>query len=240
MRTLHAIAAAASLSLLAGAGAAAGQYASLLRSHQFAEVQKLASATLAQDPDNADALAAKSEAMVAMGSAPDVDEAVALGQHFVAVHPQQSACYLALGNALGAKAQRASPVSAMGYAGRIRDAFLKAVALDPHNTDARFALLDYYLQAPALVGGKQRARALAAQTAAIDPAAGKLMQAQLALADKDLAQAESLLMSVHPGSEQMVADRQHDLLVQLGQRYVADNRQADGERVFHVARQRFP
>ena len=129
----------------------------------------------------------------------------------------------------------------MGYATRIRDAFLKAVELDPHNTDARFALLDYYMQAPALVGGgKARAHDLVTQTEAVNPAAARLMQAQLALAGKDDAQAQAILLAVQPGSDEMVADRQRELLVKLGQRYQADGKHADSERIFQFVRQRFP
>jgi tetratricopeptide (TPR) repeat protein len=242
MTTRSAIAAAAWYSLLACCDAAAAdQYASLLHSKKYAEVETLANARLAHDPDDANALVAKAEAVAAMGPANRIDEAVRLGERCTATHPQHSACYLALGNALGAKAQHAGPMSAMSYAVRIRDAFTKAVELDPRNTDARFALLDYYLQAPALVGGgKGRARALAAQTETVNPAAARLMHAQLELADKDFAKAEATLLSVHPGTDAMVADRQRDLLVTLGHRYVADNKQADGERVFHILQNRFP
>jgi hypothetical protein len=159
----------------------------------------------------------------------------------VAAHPRHSGCYLASGNALGAKARHAGPVAAMGYATRIRDDFLKAVELDPHNTDARFALLDYYMQAPRLVGGgKARARALAAQTEAVDPAAARLMQAQLALGEKDDANAQAILLALQPGSDEMLADRQRELLVTLGQHYQADGKAADSERIFHFVRQRFP
>jgi TolA-binding protein len=129
----------------------------------------------------------------------------------------------------------------MGYATKIRGDFLKAVELDPRNTDARFALLDYYMQAPRLVGGgKARAQALAAQTEAVNPAAARLMQAQLALAQKNYAKAQATLLAVQPGGDEMVADRQRELFVALGQRYQADGNRADSQRIFHIVQQRFP
>jgi hypothetical protein len=159
----------------------------------------------------------------------------------VQAHPQQSICYLALGNALGAKARTARPLAAMRYAAKIRDAFLHAVWLDPHNTDARFALLDFYLQAPALVGGgKARARTLASQTEAIDPATARLMQAQIDLATGDLDKAEAGRLAVTPGDDAMLADREHELLATLGHRYDEDKRHADSERIRKIERQRFP
>jgi tetratricopeptide (TPR) repeat protein len=242
MKTGFALAVAGWFSLSAcSAGAGADEYSSLLRARKFAEVEMLANARLALDPDDANALAAKADAIVATGPAARFDEAVALAERCIAAHPQRSGCFLALGNALGAKATHAGPVSAMGHAARIRDAVTKAVELDPRNTDARFALLDYYMQAPAIIGGgKGKARALAAQTNAINPAAARLMQAQLALADKDLPQAEATLMAVHPGNDQMVADRQRDLLIELGNRYASDNHPADSTRVLRVVQERFP
>ena len=241
MKTRSRIAAAALAGLAVCAAQATSQFAPLLRAHKYAEVERIADADLARDPLDADALIAKADAIVALDPDGRADEALKLAEQCVAAHPQYSGCYLASGNALGAKARHAGPMAAMGDATRVRDDFLKAVELDPRNTDARFALLDYYIQAPRLVGGgKARAHALAAQTEAINPAAAKLMQAQLALGAKDETQAEALLLGVQPGSDEMVADRQRDLLVALGQRYQAEGKHADSERISHILRQRFP
>jgi tetratricopeptide (TPR) repeat protein len=240
MKTRSTIAAATLASLVVCAATAATSFASLLRAYKFAEVERIASARLASDPTDPDALIAKAAAIVALDPG-RTDEAVRLSEQCVAAHPQHSGCYLASGNALGAKARHAGPMSAMGYATKIRGDFLKAVELDPRNTDARFALLDYYMQAPKLVGGgKARAQALAAQTEAVNPAAARLMQAQLALAKKNYAQAQATLLAVQPGGDEMVADRQRELLVALGQRYQADGKRADSQRIFHIVQQRFP
>jgi tetratricopeptide (TPR) repeat protein len=241
MKTRSRIAAAALAALVVCAAQARSQFAALLRAHNYAEAERIADADLAREPNDPDALIAKVDAIVALAPDRRADEAVKLGDRCVAAHPQYSGCYLAAGNALGAKARHVGPVSAMGYATRIRDDFLKAVELDPRNTDARFALLDYYIQAPRVVGGGMaRARALAAQTEAVSPAAARLMRAQLALAEKDEAQAEAILLAVQPGSDEMAADRQRDLLATLGRRYQAEGKQADGERIFHILQERFP
>jgi tetratricopeptide (TPR) repeat protein len=236
------LAAAALLGLLVCTqAAAANEYSALLHAKKFADVEKLANARLAQDASNADALAAKVEAILGAGPASRLDEAARLGEQCIAAHPQQSSCHLAYGNALGAKAMNSGLMAAMGSAGTIRDAFKKAVELDPRNTDARFSLLEYYIQAPSIVGGgKGKAQALAAQTAALNPEAAKLMTVQLDLADKQFASAETALLAVQPGSDDMVADKQRDLLATLGFRYLTDKRYADSERVFHVLHKRFP
>ena len=132
-------------------------------------------------------------------------------------------------------------MSAMGYAGTIRDAFKKAVELDPQNMEARFALQSYYMHAPAIVGGGTgKARSLAEQTASINADAAKVMAARLDAADDKLAKAEASVLSMATSSNDAVADGQRDLLVNLGNKYMADKRYADSERVYREAQKRFP
>jgi tetratricopeptide (TPR) repeat protein len=242
MNTRSPFVTAALLTLFVSAEAsAANEYSPLLRTKKFAEAEKMANARLARDPANADAIVAKVEAILGAGPASRGEEAVKLGEQCVARHPQASNCYLAWGNALGAKAMNAGIMSAMGYAGTIRDAFIKAVELDPRNTEARFSLLQYYVQAPALVGGgKGKAQTLATQTAAINPDAAKLMLAELDIAADRFAGAEATLMAMQPGSDETVADKQRDLLASLGFHYLNEKKFGDGERVFRVLQKRFP
>jgi tetratricopeptide (TPR) repeat protein len=231
----------AALGLLIPAQAAANDYSALLKTHKFAEVERIASARLAQDPANFDALVAKSEAILGSGAATRFEEAVKLGEQCVAAHPQLSNCHLALGNALGAKAMSNGIMSAIGYAGTIRDAFKKAVELDPQNMEARFSLLQYYMQAPAIVGGGSgKAQTLATQTVGVNPEGGKLMMARLDASDDKLAKAEAAVLAMPTSSNEAVAQGQRDLMVNLGNKYLADKRYADSERMFREASRRHP
>ena len=229
------------VSLLVCAQAAANDYAALLKTHKFADVERLASAKLAQDPANVDALVAKSEAILDSAVPARFEEAVKLGEACVGAHPQLSACHVALGNALGAKAMSNGIMSAMGYAGTIRDAFKKAVELDPQNMEARWALLQYYMQAPAIVGGGSgKAKALAAQTAAIAPDGGKLMLALLDADDDKLAKSEAAVLAMPTSAIDALAEGQRDLMLNLGNRYLSEKRYADSERMFREAFKRHP
>jgi tetratricopeptide (TPR) repeat protein len=231
----------AALGLLISAQATANDYSALLRTHKFAEAERTASAKLAQDPSNVDALVAKSDAILGSGAAGRIEEAVKLGEGCVASHPQVSQCHVALGNALGAKAMANGIMSAIGYAGTIRDAFKKAVELDPQNMEARLSLLQYYMQAPAIVGGGSgKAKTLAAQTVAINPDGGKLMMARLDASDDKLAQAEAAVLAMPTSGNEAVADGQRDLMVNLGNKYMNDKRFADSERMFREAFRRHP
>jgi tetratricopeptide (TPR) repeat protein len=75
-----------------------------------------------------------------------------------------------LGRAYGEKADRTRSFS---LARKTRDQFEEAVRLDGKNLEARRDLMDYYLEAPRLLGGgKDKARSQAEAIAAIDVAAG--------------------------------------------------------------------
>lgn len=220
------------------APAFANEYAALLKAHKYADVERLANARLAQDAGNAAALVAMNEASLAEGR---IEDAVRHGERCVAAQPKVASCHLALGNALGSKAMTAGIMSAMGYAGKIRDAFKTAVELEPQNMDARFSLMTYYMQAPAIVGGGTgKAQALAAQTALVNADAGKLMMARLDAADDKLAKAEAAALAMPVSANEAVADGQRDLLNNLGNKYLADKKFADSERLFREAHKRFP
>ena len=240
MKSSLAIAAGA-LCVVLSAQAAANEYSVLLRTYKFAEVERVANAKLAQDAGNADALVAKTDAILGSGGEGRIEEAVKLGERCVAAHPQVSNCHLALGNALGNKAVTGGIMSAMGYAGTIRDSFKKAVELDPQNMDARFSLLQYYMQAPGIVGGGTgKAQALAAQTATLNADAGKLMMARLDAADGGMARAEAMVMAMATSSNEAVADAQRDLMKSIGNKYLTDKKLGDSERIYREAVRRFP
>ena len=86
-----------------------------------------------------------------------------------------------LGRAYAREALRASKLRGAVLAGRIRDAFETAVALDPEDVDARFDLLQFYIVAPAIAGGNVRkARMHAGEIAQRNPYRGRLAAGMIA------------------------------------------------------------
>jgi tetratricopeptide (TPR) repeat protein len=232
------ILAAGAFGVLLSAGASANEYSALLKAHKGADVERLANARLAQDAGNADALVALSEVGLSEGR---IDDAVKFGERCVAAQPKVANCHLALGNALGSKAMSAGMLSAMSYANKIRESFKAAVELDPQNMDARFSLMSYYMQAPAIVGGGTgKAQTLATQTALINPEAGRLMMARLDAADDKFAKAEAAVLAMPVSSNEAVAEGQRDLINNLATRYLNDKKYADSERLYREAHKRFP
>lgn len=111
-----------------------------------------------------------------------------------ALDPKNSGYALWLGRAWGRRAETASPFTAPFAASKARQYFELAVKLDPHNSDAMGDLLDYYLNAPGLLGGGlDKADALAKLIAKNDPAEGLISEALVAERRKQFDTAEEQL-----------------------------------------------
>jgi len=121
-----------------------------------------------------------------------VDDAVAEGERATKVDPDDARLWLWLGRAYGRKAIEANLLARARWAGKTREAWEKAVALDPNNVEARFDLMQYYLKAPSMLGGGvDKARAQAEALGRIKPAYGQLALGTIAMAQKDAAAAEA-------------------------------------------------
>jgi tetratricopeptide (TPR) repeat protein len=124
----------------------------------------------------------------------DFKHAVEALEASAALDPQSSSIQTWLGRAYGRRAETSSPFSAYGYAKKSRQAFEKAVQLDPHNGEATGDLFDFYLQAPGMVGGGiEKARNLVPAITAIDPGYALVEQAKLDEAVKQYGSAEARL-----------------------------------------------
>jgi tetratricopeptide (TPR) repeat protein len=99
-----------------------------------------------------------------------------------------------LGRAYGKRAETGNPLLAPSNASRARQAFEKAVQLDPKNSEALSDLFDYYLEAPGFLGGGfDKAAQVADQLATVDPAEGYFSKAQLAQKSRQYGVAEQHL-----------------------------------------------
>jgi tetratricopeptide (TPR) repeat protein len=83
----------------------------------------------------------------------DIDQAAALFEQAVAQSPKSAEAHYRLGSAYGAQAQKASIFSQASLASKTRQELEQAVALDPNHVEARFALVQFYVLAPGIIGG---------------------------------------------------------------------------------------
>jgi len=130
--------------------------------------------------------AAPIEAIRSALRANDVEAATAAAERAVAALPTSADAWYFAANAYGGMAQQASVFSKLSWAKQCREAYEKAVALDPRHIDARIGLMQFYLMAPGIAGGgRDKADAAVTALAAIDAGWGHAARAMLAQADKD-------------------------------------------------------
>ena len=109
----------------------------------------------------------------------------------VRLDAQNSNDHLWLGRVLGEKAARATFLNAFSLAKRVRAEFEESVRLDPRNVEALSDLGEFYLRAPAVLGGGvDKAQAIAAQLDKLDLARAHDMRGRIADAAKDYGTAE--------------------------------------------------
>jgi tetratricopeptide (TPR) repeat protein len=114
---------------------------------------------------------------------------------------QNSDDHLWLGRALGAKASRASFLSAYSLAKRVRTEFEEAARLNPRNVEALAALGEFYYSAPGMIGGSiDKSENVAAQLEKIDPARAHELKGSIAEQRKDYDTAERELKQAITGS----------------------------------------
>lgn len=144
----------------------------------------------AANPDHADTISLLGEVYVRRD---ETEKAVKTLERAVQLAPNSSTAFRRLGDAYGRSAQKAGMFSKMSLAGKCRDAYVKAVELDPKNIDARFALLGYYRQAPGIVGGGvDKALAQADEIIKLDPVRGKIAKAGILAGEKKYDEAFAL------------------------------------------------
>jgi tetratricopeptide (TPR) repeat protein len=127
-----------------------------------------------------------------------LDDAFKLANAAVAAAPNDPDAHFALGAACGRKAQAASVLKAPGFAGKVKKAGEAALALDPNHADALGLLVDFYQNAPGIMGGdKKKAKEYVDRLVSVDPAAGWAKRAGLAFSDKDTTLGGQCLAKAH-------------------------------------------
>lgn len=138
-----------------------------------------------------------------------------------------------LGKAWGRRAETANVFQAPGFASRAREAFEKAVELDPSHRDSLEDLFQYYLEAPGMLGGGlEKAQRLLPMIRKADPAGHQTALAQIAEKKRDYSAAEA-----HLRQAATTVPRLAGKMVDLARFLARRGRMKDAEAVFsEVAR----
>ena len=124
------------------------------------------------------------------------EDAVELTEELVEMAPDDATAHYWLGNAYGSRIGQLGMLSQAMMAPKLRDAFLRALELDPDQHEARVVLVGYYLQAPAIAGGSvDAARAQSAELARRDPPRGHYTRGMIAAHEKKPAEAAAAYAS---------------------------------------------
>ena len=116
----------------------------------------------------------------------DRDGAFAAADKAVTLEPKNAAYQAQLADAAGSIAQHAGPLKQLSMAKKMKKACETALELDPKQWDARESLMEFYLQAPGMMGGdKSKAAGLVTDAEKLDAVQGHLLAARLARDQKD-------------------------------------------------------
>ncbi|WP_250432980.1 tetratricopeptide repeat protein [Hanstruepera flava] len=81
------------------------------------------------------------------------DEAIEQYEKLVDLNPDNAEFHYKYGGAMGMKALEVNKVTALFMIDDVENAFLKAIELDKKHINARWALVEYYVQLPGIIGG---------------------------------------------------------------------------------------
>ncbi|MDX2128199.1 MAG: tetratricopeptide repeat protein [Chloroherpetonaceae bacterium] len=151
----------------------------LLREGKYGEIETLMKARLSQNQNDDEALYYLAIIPIRMGKGP-YDEAAQRLEKCISLKPSNANYYHWLGRAYGLKARDAGIFNAVGYLGKIKDAFEKSLELEPNNFEARSEYIQFHGRVPGILGGSfKRAKELAKGFEQYDRVKARLLWAEL-------------------------------------------------------------
>lgn len=109
------------------------------------------------------------------GYSKDWDTAMYYYEQLVNAYPNNANYHFKYGGVMGMKALEVNKLRALTYVGDIRHHFEQAVSLNPKHIEAHWALIEFYIQLPGIVGGsEEKAIGYAKNLLAFSPVDGYL------------------------------------------------------------------
>jgi tetratricopeptide (TPR) repeat protein len=133
---------------------------------------------ISQNPNNLEALECLGDME---GQTKQWDNAIIYYQKLKTIKPAEANYYYKYGGALGMKAKESNKFKALAMINDVKASFEKAITLNPKHLDARWALIELYLQLPGIVGGSERKAIIYAnELMKISPVDGYLSKGHIA------------------------------------------------------------
>jgi tetratricopeptide (TPR) repeat protein len=109
------------------------------------------------------------------------DNAMTYYSKLISLKPNEANYHYKYGGCMGMKAKESNKFKALGMIGEVKASFEKAIALNPNHLEARWALIELYLQLPGIVGGSEKkAQKYANELLKISPVDGYLAKGRIA------------------------------------------------------------
>jgi len=201
----------------------------LVRSRTSADQAKsLLVQVIATDPKNAEAHFLLGQIFYAFA---DFSKASDEASKAITLDDGKSDSHLLLGNSLSGLLDSAGMFKKMSLARQMKAEFERAVAEDPKSIPARAALVEFYMQAPSIVGGgRDKAIEQAKLVSGLDPVEGHYAMASVDLSQKLFSDAEQEYKAA------IAADpKRAKSYVQLAFVYIAEKKDSETPALFKQA-----
>lgn len=204
-----------SLIFSVAAFAAEATPASLVHDGHFKHARTLLEQEIRNNPKNAAALVLMARIDLAYD---DHEHATKLLRQAIELEPGNSDAHVYLAEAYGRKIEHVGVFDKVEMAKTIRKESERAVAADPGNLDALESLMEFHLEAPAMVGGnKDKAHELAQRIAELDPVRGDFAKAAVAAREKRYDEEKQFQISAVQSNP-----RSYDALVSAARLFLRD------------------
>lgn len=163
-------------------------------------------------------------------------EAIEYFEKAIRINDKVASHHLHLGSALGDLGDSTSKIKLPFLARRIKGEFERTVALDPSSIDGRNGLVEFYTQAPGVMGGsREKAQEQIKEIIKLNPMRGHLKQGDLYARDKKTPEAEKEYVA----AEQAAPDSSFAAYTLAGF-YESHERWPDAFAVYDRMEKRFP
>lgn len=122
-----------------------------LQKKQYDKAEQFIKAFLEKNPDNQKAIELLGDSY---GYQKKWDDALTEYKKLIELNSNNADYHYKYGGVLGMKALE-NKFKALGYIGDVKASFLKAIELDPKHIEARWALVELYMQLPGIFGGSK-------------------------------------------------------------------------------------
>jgi len=176
------------ISLKSPAQSKIDQAKKLFEERKYEESQKLLSPI---DDDDRDYAAAQYYLGRIAFAKKEYDDAADYFEEATEANDKEAEYFTWLGDTYGTIAGDANVITQGMLAPKMKSAWEKAIALDSKNIGSRLSLIQYYLQAPSIMGGSvEKAKEVAGQVSKIKPAEGHRQLGNIYLKEKNTVEAE--------------------------------------------------